>query len=262
MLINLQGHTKYQIKSFLREELQKHSDAGKEILLRRLRNWKLEFNDTNLKKLLKFFKLKSVTDLYAAIAEEKIDISLIKEQLLDKPEIVKMPERIDEDLVEKIIKPQSTGKEDFLIIDEKAENLEYKLSKCCNPIFGDSIFGFVTINEGIKIHRINCPNAEQLISKYGYRIVNARWTTNDGKSHFQVNIKIVGTNDIGLVSRITDTIAKDLKVNMRSISINTNDGMFEGNLSLFVKDTAHLDALINKLKKIKGVLSAGRLASV
>ena len=255
---------KNKIKSFLREELQKNADAGKELLLRRLRNWKLEFNDNNIKKLLKHFKIKTVTDLYAAVAEEKIDVSGIKELLQDKPEIAKTPEKIDEEMIEKIIKPHTatSDKDDFLLIDENVANLDYKLAKCCNPIFGDIIFGFVTIHEGIKIHRINCPNAEQLINKYGYRVVKARWTTSDGKSNFQVNIKIVGADDIGLVSRITDLVSKDLKVNMRSISINKIDGMFEGNLALFVKDTTHLDILINKLKKVKGVLSASRLSSV
>lgn len=255
---------KNKIKSFLREELQKNADSGKEILFRRLRNWKLEFNDNNIKKLLKHFKIKTVTDLYASIAEEKIDISAIKELLQEKQEVAKTPERIDEELIDKIVKPHSLGtaKDDFLLIDEQAGSLDYKLSKCCNPIFGDAIFGFVTIHDGIKIHRINCPNAEQLIARYGYRIVRARWTTSDGKSNFQVNIKIVGADDIGLVSRITDLVAKDLKVNMRSIAINTVDGMLEGHLSLFVKDTMHLDALINKLKKVKGVLNASRMASV
>ncbi len=253
---------KNRIKSFLREELQKNSEQGKEILLRRLRNWKLEFNDQNLKKLLKYFKLKTVTELYTDIADEKIDVSSIKEILIDKPEITRLPDKIDEDIVEKITKPHTSRTDDFLVIDEQLDNLEYKLSKCCNPIFGDPVFGFITINEGVKIHRISCPNAEQLISKYGYRVVKAKWTSSDGTASYQANLKIVGIDDIGLVSRITDEISKDQKVNLRSISINTIDGMFEGNMALFVKDTSHLDSLINKLKKVKGVLSAGRASSV
>ena len=165
-------------------------------------------------------------------------------------------------MLEKIVKPHTTGSDDFLVIDDKIDKLDYKFSKCCSPIFGDPIFGFVTINEGIKIHRVNCPNAQQLISRYGYRIVKAGWTRSDGSAIYQADVKIVGIDDIGLVSRVTDVISKDAKVNMRSMSINTNDGMFEGHVTFFVKDTIHLDALINKLKKVKGVLSANRISSV
>jgi GTP pyrophosphokinase len=222
----------------------------------------LEFNDNNLKKLLKYYKLKSVTDLYAGIADEKIDVSEFKELLQEKVEPAKIPEKIDEDVAEKIIKTHTPKTVDYLVIDEKVDNLDYKLSKCCNPIFGDSIFGFVTVTEGVKIHRVNCPNAERLMTRYGYRVVNARWTRSDGSALYHADIKIVGVDDMGLVSRITDVISKDLKVNMRSMSINKNDGMFEGLVTLFVKDTAHLDALINKLKKVKGVLSANRISSV
>jgi guanosine-3',5'-bis(diphosphate) 3'-pyrophosphohydrolase len=253
---------KNKIKTFLKEELQKSAEQGKEILLRRLRNWKLEFNDNNLKKLLKYYKLKSVTDLYAAIADEKLDVSECKELLQDKPEGIKTPEKIEEEVIEKIIKTHSPRSDDFLVIDEKLDNLDYKLSKCCSPIFGDPIFGFVTINEGVKIHRVNCPNAEYIISKFGYRVVKARWTRTDGSALYQADIKVVGIDDIGLVSRISDVISKDLKVNMRSMSMNKNDGMFEGFITLFVKDTEHLDTLINKLKKVKGVLSANRISSV
>lgn len=253
---------KNKIKAFLKEELQKNAEEGKEILLRRLRNWKLEFNDQNLKKLLKHFKLKTVTDLYAAIADEKIDVSNIKDLLQDEQEIPKIPEKIEDEHLEKLVKTHAPRTDDFLVIDEKVDNLDYKLAKCCSPIFGDPIFGFVTINDGVKIHRINCPNAEQLMTRYGYRVVKAQWTRSDGSAVYQADIKVVGVDDIGLVSRITDVISKEQKVNMRSMSLNTNDGMFEGIIGLFVKDTVHLDALINKLKRVKGILSAGRISSV
>jgi GTP diphosphokinase / guanosine-3',5'-bis(diphosphate) 3'-diphosphatase len=259
----LTSKAKNKIKAYLKEEEQKNSEQGKELLVRRLRNWKLEFNDNNLKKILKHFKLKTVTDLYASIAEEKLDISMIKEILQDKPEVSRVPEKIDEDLIGKIVKTHTPSKaDDFLVIDDKMDSLDYKLSKCCNPIFGDPIFGFVTILDGIKIHRMNCPNAQQLISRYGYRIVKATWTQSDGSALYQANVKIVGIDDVGLMSRITDVISKDTKVNMRSISVNTTDGMFEGNVTFFVKDTIHLDALINKLKRVKGILSVNRISTV
>jgi GTP pyrophosphokinase len=252
---------KNKIKAFIKEEEQKSSEQGKEILQRRLKNWKIDYNDTTLKKLLKYYKLKSVTDLYAFIAEEKADISEFKEILHEKTEVQKLPEKIDDELVGKIVKTHTPKSDDYLIIDEKVDNLDFKLAKCCNPIFGDPIFGFVTINEGVKIHRVNCPNAEWLVSRYGYRFVQAKWTRSDGSALYQAEVKVVGVDDVGIVSRITDVISKDQKVNMRSLNITTNDGMFEGLMTLFVKDTVHLDALTNKLKRVKGVLSASRISS-
>jgi GTP diphosphokinase / guanosine-3',5'-bis(diphosphate) 3'-diphosphatase len=252
---------KNKIKTFIKEEQQKNVEQGKEILQRRLKNWKIEYNDIILKKLLKFYKLKTVTELYALIADDKADFSEIKEIIQEKQEVQKLPEKIDDEQVEKLVKPHTPKSEDYLVIDEKVDNLDYKLSKCCNPIFGDPIFGFVTITEGVKIHRMNCPNAEWLMSRYGYRIVKAQWTRSDGSAVYQAELKIVGIDDIGIVSRITDVISKDQKINMRSLNITTNDGMFEGLMTLFVKDTAHLDAVTNKLKKVKGVLSASRISS-
>lgn len=252
---------KNKIKAIIKEETTKNAEAGKEILQRRLKNWKFPYNDATLKKLTKHFKVKTVTDLYALIAEDKVDFAVVKELLQEKPEVQRSPEKIEETVVEKIVKSHTSKTDDFLIIDNKVDSLEYKLAKCCNPIFGDPIFGFVTINEGVKIHRTNCPNAEQMISKYGYRIVNAKWTNNDGNVQYQADIRVVGIDDIGLLSRISDLLSRDLKVNMRAISFDTNDGMFEGRISLFVKDNSHLDNLLVKLKKVKGVMSASRLGA-
>ena len=249
---------KNKIKTIIKEEATKSSEAGKEILQRRLKNWKVLLNDINLKKLIKHYKLKNVTDLYALIAEDKADFAVIKDLLQEKPDAQRLPEKIEETVVEKIVKSHTSKNDDFLIIDNKVDSLEYKLAKCCSPIFGDPIFGFVTINEGVKIHRVNCPNAEQMISKYGYRVVNAHWTSHDGSAQYQADVRVVGIDDIGLVSRISDLLSRDLKVNMRSISFDTNDGMFEGRISLFVKDNAHLENLLARLKKVKGVLSASR----
>ncbi len=145
------------------------------------------------------------------------------------------------------------------MIDEKLANVDFKLSQCCNPIHGDAIFGFVTIGAGISIHRKNCPNAQQLLSRYGYRVVKARWTNEEKNAFFPVTLRITGVDDLGIVSNISAVISKDLQVNMRSISINSNDGMFEGSITLFVKDTQHLEALTRKLKKVKGVMNIKRL---
>jgi GTP pyrophosphokinase len=138
-------------------------------------------------------------------------------------------------------------------------DIDYKLAKCCNPIFGDSIFGFVTINEGIKIHRTSCPNAAQLHQKYGYRVVNAKWKDTKAETSFQTTIKIVGFDELGIVNRISELISKDFKVNMRSFSMNSSNGMFEGRIQVFVSDTKHLETLLYRLGRIKGVQKAVRV---
>jgi GTP pyrophosphokinase len=147
----------------------------------------------------------------------------------------------------------------FLVIDENLANIDYKLANCCNPIHGDNIFGFVTRTAGISIHRMNCPNAPQLFTKYRYRVVKADWTLASDDTKFAVSLQITGLDDLGIVSNISDVISKDLQVNMRSISIDSKDSMFEGTITLFVKDTQHLEALIRKMKKVKGISSIRRV---
>jgi GTP pyrophosphokinase len=195
------------------------------------------------------------------IADEEINMADVKGFINapDKPDS-QIPEKIGEVPVEKLI-PAYTGKtEEILEIDEKIlKEVDYKLSKCCNPIFGDDIFGFVTISDGIKVHRINCPNAKQMIERFGYRVVKAKWAGTDSKSFFPAGIKLTGGDEIGILSKISDIISKDLKVNLRSINVDTIDGNFEGVITLFVKDVGHLDALIHKLLKVKGVNAATRV---
>ncbi|HYX07387.1 MAG TPA: RelA/SpoT family protein [Bacteroidales bacterium] len=252
---------KNKIKLSLKEELMREAENGREMLKRRFRNWKVTFNDKNVNKLLKHYKQKTALDLYYLIATEKIDLAEIKE-FLKQEEVQTTPkpqDTIEKSGVEKILSDTVEKTDDYLVIDDKIANVDYKLSKCCNPIFGDKIFGFVTVTEGIKIHRVNCPNAAQLLSRYGYRVVKAKWTDTEKTSQYQTTLKITGVDDIGIVNRITDVISKDLKVNMRSIAIESNDGMFEGTLKLFVKDTGHLKNLIDRILSVKGVLNAVRL---
>jgi GTP pyrophosphokinase len=150
------------------------------------------------------------------------------------------------------------GKADMLVLGENLNKIDYKLSPCCTPIPGDDVFGFVTINEGIKIHRVNCPNALQLLSNYAYRVVKAKWTSQELIS-FLAGIKITGIDEVGLVNNITKIISNELNVNMRSISFDTNDGTFEGSVTVFVHDTTHLTELMKKLKKVNGVLTVTRM---
>jgi GTP pyrophosphokinase len=251
---------KGKIKQALKEAKLKEAEHGKEILKRRFRNWKVEFNDLSIRKVIQHYKYRDAIDLYFDVATEKVELLSIKELLTssEKPLEVKA-ERNEEETVDRLIKTASRESGDFLVIDEELANVEYKLAPCCNPILGDAIFGFVTISSGISIHRTNCPNAQEMLSRYGYRVVKARWNSSNKEAFFPVSLRITGMDDLGIVSNISDVISKDLQVNMRSISIESIDGMFEGSITLFVKDTQHLEALIRKLKKVKGVLNIKRM---
>ncbi len=252
---------KTKIKSTLREEKFKEAETAKELLKRRLKNWKIKFDDQLIDGLLKHYKLKTPVDLYYAIATEKIEVTEIKD-ILTEP---KKESVVEKEIVEKTEsedkKSESSYQGDFLIIDDKIENIDYKLAKCCSPILGDSVFGFVTVSEGIKIHRTNCPNARDLVGRYNYRILKAQWTKNASRQSFQTTIKVSGVDEMGMLSKITDVISKDLKVRMRSISIDSNDGMFDGKLQLFVDSAKHLEMLMSKLKKEKGILKVIRIDS-
>jgi GTP pyrophosphokinase len=251
---------KTKIKQALKEEKLKEAESGREILRRRFRNWKIEYNDSNVRKVIQHFKYKDSIDLHYDISTEKIDLLTIKEIFTRKEHAAEhkaIP--IEEAQVDKMLKNAIGQTEDILVIDEKIANIDYKLAKCCNPIHGDSVFGFVTRTAGISIHRMNCPNAHQLLTRYGYRVLKARWTQTSEDTRFAVSILITGQDDIGIVSNITDVISKDLQVNMRSLAINSKDGMFEGTITLFVKDAQHLEALIRKMKKVKGVASVRRI---
>ncbi|MFP4024227.1 MAG: RelA/SpoT family protein [Thiohalospira sp.] len=252
---------KTKIKSTLREEMFKEAEVGKELLKRRLKNWKIKFEDQLIDKLLKHYKLKVPVDLYYLIATEKIDIADIKAEIIkiNKQEHSEKSTEIEENTTfaeeEKTSEPQG----DYLVIDDKIENVDYKLAKCCNPIYGDPIFGFVTVSEGIKIHRTNCPNARQLLERYNYRVINAQWNKSLAKKSFQTIIKVSGIDDMGIVNKISNVISKGMNIRMRSISIDSNDGMFEGQIKLFVESTKHLDMLIRKLKKEKEILKVTRV---
>ena len=147
---------------------------------------------------------------------------------------------------------------DLLLLGEDMDIMDYTFAKCCNPIPGDDVFGFVTVSEGIKIHRTSCSNAAELLSHYGYRVIKAKWTSAHDKS-FEVGVKIIGTDRIGLINDVSNIISDELKVNMRSLSINTDSGIFEGEIKLFINDTRHLDTLMRKLEAVQGVVNVSRM---
>ena len=252
-----------RIKTLLKDEERKISDQGREILMRRFKNWKMTLDDNVLKLIQKMYKVKTYTEVYALAVDDKLDFPALKESLLEKEEKPKPSEKIDEQAVVKLVRPKQgkdSGK-DFITIDGKAGGWNYKLAKCCNPVNGDRIFAFVTINEGVKIHRENCPNARQMAEKYGYRILEAHWTDTDQDSLYQADLWITGYDEIGVVNRLTDLISKDMNTQIRSIILHTNDGIFEGTISILVKDTDFLDTLLNRMKRVKGIINATRTAT-
>ncbi len=243
---------KNKIRQTINEERVKEADLGKEMLMRRMKNWKIEFCDENIRKLLNRYKYKLASDLYYNIAIETHDLSEIKEIMVKKEEEKATVEH-------KIAAPkaQEKGGEDVLIVDENIANVDYTLSKCCNPIFGDEIFGFISIGKGIRIHRVSCPNANEMLTRYPYRVVKSSWTSK-GSASYQAVLHITGEDELGMVNNISEVITKDLRVKMRSIQVETNAGGFEGKLTVVISNIDHLNNLIAKLKQIKGVNKVSR----
>ena len=250
------ARARQKIKSSLNEERNLIAQDGKETLERKLKQFNVLMNSENITFLEKFYGLGSATDLYYRIAKGKIDVNKIREiedkhgyLLTSKKDVVvlkKGRKNTEED--SRIV----DAKKDVIFIGEDFKGIDYQMSVCCNPIPGDKVFGFITINQGIKIHRSDCPNAVHLMSKYAYRCVKALW-----KSEVLVErlaaIRIIGIDQIGLVNRLTEIISKENKVNMKSIHFETNDGTFEGRIHVMVYDTEHLDQLTRKFQEIEGV---------
>ena len=256
------ARAKSKIKASLKEEKRKLAADGKEILSRKLHAMKVTLNNESLNLLVDFFKAPSVLDLYYRIAINAINLKHLKDFVKEDGTLkhkAKSTKKSEAKEFEELI-TQARGNSNMLVIGEDLQKIDYKLSPCCNPINGDDVFGFITINEGIKIHRANCPNAIKLMSNYAYRIVKAKWTDSD-KISFLAGIKITGTDAVGIVNNITKIISNELNVNMRSISFDTNDGIFEGTIMVFVNDTHHLTDLMKKLKKVNGVLNVMRIDS-
>ena len=250
------GKAKAKIKSLLKEEKRIIAEKGKEILQKKFKHYKIDYNISNVNKLIPIYKVNSSLELFYRIAKENIDLAELEDFKKEKGTF-KPPRQGIKKSLEQIVN-KIRGKTDLLILGEDMDHIDYKLSPCCNPIPGDNVFGFITINEGIKIHRVNCPNAIQLMSNYAYRIVKARWTSQELIAVL-AGIQIKGSDEVGIVNKITKIISNELHVNMRSISFDTDDGMFEGTIMVFVHDTNHLTGLIEKLQQVEGVQSIARI---
>jgi GTP pyrophosphokinase len=247
---------KTKIKQVLNEEKTKAAAEGKEILMRRMKNWKIVYGDTLIQKLLNYYTLKTAQDLYYLIATEKLELLQIKEVLLKEESIEENPPVPV--LPEKVTKEQADLQiSDYLIIEDRVEGLDYKFSKCCNPVFGDSVFGFVTISEGIKIHRTGCPNAHNMMARYPYRVIAARWSKAKSSLSFIATIKIAGIEDVGMVNKIADVIAGQKAV-VRSFNYNMADGMFEGILNIMIPNSDVLHGIMRRIQGLKGILKVSR----
>lgn len=244
-----------RIKQALKEAEHKEAENGRETLLRRLKNWKLEFDDSLVGRAYRKLGYKTLSDFYVAINQEKVNLLQLRDWFVDgfeQQELLAQPRTADGFEQETELQ-RITAKDDALVIDRNLKNVDYTLAKCCNPIYGDEIFGFVSVTGGIKIHKKDCPNAPQLISRFGYRIVNARWAGDSTGGEYTTTIRIIGRDDIGIVTNITSVISKEPGVNMRSISVDSNAGLFEGTITLVVHQASQLEALFKKLRTIKGV---------
>ena len=255
---------KAKIKLALKDTIAKDTVYAKELLERRLKNRKIEFDESTMMHLIKRMGFKVATDFYKQIADEKLDVNEVIEkyvavrdydQNLNAPQTTRSATEYSYDNPDEEI---AKNNDDVLVIDRNLKGVDYSLAKCCQPIYGDPVFGFVTVSGGIKIHRANCPNAPELRKRFGYRIVKARWS---GKSagQYSITIKVVGNDDLGIVNNITSIISKEEKIVMRSINIDSHDGLFDGTIVVQLEDVTKLEALMKKLRTVKGVKHVSRL---
>jgi len=259
------SRAKSKIKLALKETQIKEGAMAKELLQRKFKNHKIEYEDNILSMLIKKMGFKEVSEFYKQVANESIDVNQIMEKYVDlqkylaNPSSQQGPAQSAEDFHYKNPDDDITHQtEDVLTIDKNLSGLDYKLAKCCHPIYGDSIFGFVTAGGGVKIHRTDCPNAKDLRMRYGYRIVKARWS-GKGSSQYVITLRVIGNDDISIVNNITNVISKEEHLALRSININSNDGLFSGNLEVRLDDTSKLETLIKRLQTIKGVKQVTRI---
>ena len=258
------ARAKAKLRLALKEARQKEGLYAKEILERKFKNRKIEMTESTLQHTIKKLGFKVASDFYKQIADEKLDPTEVIEKYIEVRDyehnaLGSAPTRSAEEFsFEKHEEAMGQGHDDVLVIDKNLKGIDFTLSKCCHPIYGDPVFGFVTVNGGIKIHRQDCPNASELYRRFGYRIVKARWS-GKGSSQYSITLRVVGQDDIGIVNNLTSIISKEEKIMMRGISIDSHDGLFSGNLTVQIEDTSKLEALIRKLRTVKGIKQVERI---
>ena len=260
------SRAKSKIRLALKETQVKEGLFAKEMLERKFKNRKIEQEESTMFHVIKKLGYKEVSDFYKAIADDILDVNTVIEKYVEIKEGEKTITgdnqarsasefELDNSKISGL-NPQAS--DDTLVIDRNLKGLDYQLARCCHPIYGDPIFGFVTINGGIKIHRQDCPNAPELRRRYGYRVVKARWS-GKGASQYSITLRVIGNDDIGIVNNLTSIISKDEKLILRSINIDSHDGLFSGNLVVMLEDTSRLEQLIKKLRTVKGVKQVDRI---
>ena len=259
------SRAKSKIRLALKETQVKEGLFAKEMIERKFKNKKIEWDDATMQHLIKRLGFKEVSVFYKQVADGVLDTNTIIDTYLDIQQGEKvvtgdnMARSAEEFNLERSpFNSAVTQADDVLVIDQNLKGIDYQLAKCCHPIYGDDVFGFVTINGGIKIHRCDCPNAPELRKRFGYRVVKAMWS-GKGSSQYSITLRVIGTDDIGIVNNLTSIISKDEKLVLRSINIDSHDGLFSGNLVVMVDDTSRLDGLIKKLRTVKGVKQVSRI---
>ena len=255
------ARAKNKIKSSLNDERKKLAEEGKEILRRKLKQLKISLNESSINELVRFFKLKTSLDLFYRVGINTIDNPMLKKYAGSRSNVLmsflknsirRKPKEFDLD------KQEITHKYDMLVFGSDEEKLEYKPSQCCNPIQGDGVFGFLTINDGIKVHKFNCPNALSLQSNYAYRIINAKWI-DSSQQDFTIIINISGIDTFGLANNITKVISDNMNVNMKKLNFETNSGVFSGSITMLVKSNNYAIKVMDKIKKLNGVEKVKRI---
>ena len=252
-----------KIRQELKEIEARQAEFAKEDLQRKFKNRKIDYDESVMMRLIKKMGYKTVTEFYQRVADGILDVNEVVDRYLEsirrEQEINEaIPYRSAENYTVNTPETEATKKDDVLVIDQNLKDVDFTLARCCNPIYGDDIFGFVTVSGGIKIHRTDCPNAPQLKQRFGYRIVKARWAGKSSGKQYPITLRVVGHDDIGIVTNISSIINKEPDITIRSMSIDSHDGLFTGRLTINISDTGKLEALLKKLRAIKGVKQISR----
>ena len=256
------SRAKAKIRLALKETQVKEGLFAKEMIERKFKNRKIELEEPVMQQLVKKLHFKEVSEFYKQVVDGTLDMNTLIDHYLEIQQGLKTPtgDKQARSAGEFVYEEQAvqTQNDDVLIIDRNLKGIDYQLARCCNPIYGDEVFGFVTVSGGIKIHRTDCPNAPEMKKRFGYRIVRAKWS-GKGSSQYSITLRVIGVDDIGIVNNLTSIISKEEKLVLRSINIDSHDGLFRGNLVVMIDDISKLEALIKRLRTVKGVKQVERI---
>ena len=250
-----------KIRQTLKELEFKNASEGRELLVRRLKNWKLEYEESRISRLALKLGYKSVSDFYQSVATGSIDLLKVRDTYEEMNTESAHANTLSADNYE-LITPHNEkagGKSDILVVDKNLKNVDYQFAKCCNPIYGDDIFGFVSINRGIRIHRKDCPNAQEMKERFPYRVLETKWSGSPVGSSFPLTLQVIGQDDIGIVTNMTSIISKEQGAMLRTISIDSHDGLFNGHLTIMINNKQNAEQIIRKLTTVKGIKQIIRL---